>query len=372
MSKPHSNYSVQTLSGRYITLNDIEPLLTLYNANEISKSVQGLPLYRIEWGSGPVKIFMWSQMHGNETTTTKALMDFIPWFLAPSQQAYREAFSLYIIMQLNPDGAHAYTRENANAIDLNRDALDLLQPESQLLRATYEEFQPNLCLNLHGQRTLYAAGKGGPSASLSFLAPAADNARTITPARAQAMQLIASIADALAEDLPGAIGRYDDTFNPNCVGDTFTQLGTPTILFEAGHIGMDYQREQTRSYIFKAYCALFETLLNKKTLEVDFYNALPQNSVEFYDCILEGVTLQDQALLRKDQKLGIYFRETLKESQIQFLPEMKAYGTTLDYRGHHTLKTPKHLQSYSINFENDKLITNTAILDFIFSKIKIN
>ncbi len=338
----------------------------------IGTSVENRPIECIRLGTGPYKVLMWSQMHGNETTTTKALMDFIPWFLAPSQQAYREAFSLSIIMQLNPDGAHAYTRENANAIDLNRDALDLSQPESQLLRATYEEFQPNLCLNLHGQRTLYAAGKGGPSASLSFLAPAADNARTITPARAQAMQLIAAIAAALAEDLPGAMGRYDDTFNPNCVGDTFTQLGTPTILFEAGHIGMDYQREQTRSYIFKAYCALFETLLNKKTLEVDFYNALPQNSVEFYDCILEGVTLQDQALLRKDQKLGISFRETLKESQIQFLPEMKAYGTTLDYRGHHTLKTPKSLQSYSINFENDKLITNTAILDFIFSKIKIN
>ena len=46
-----------------------------------------------------------------------------------------KACTLYIIPILNPDGAKAYTRLNANEVDLNRDAQDLSQPESKVLRA---------------------------------------------------------------------------------------------------------------------------------------------------------------------------------------------------------------------------------------------
>ena len=361
---------------RYLPPFAIETFLASLDSNcrtVLGTSVANRPIESIRIGSGPYKVLMWSQMHGNETTTTKALMDFIPWFLAHSQKAYREAFSLFIIMQLNPDGAHSYTRENTNGIDLNRDALDLSQPESQLLRSAYDAFQPDLCLNLHGQRTLYSAGLGGPSASLSFLAPAADQTRKITPARAQAMQLIATIAAAFAEDLPGAIGRYDDTFNPNCVGDTFTQLGTPTILFEAGHTPNDYQREQTRSYIFKSYRTLFKALLNQTQVSpIENYSALPQNCIEFYDCILENIMIQDQGVLKNGQKLGLSFREVLKDNAIQFQPEMKAYGNTLDFRAHHYLTVPEELQSNTVYFENDNLIKDKALLNFLFRKIKIN
>ena len=53
--------------------------------------------------------------------------------------------------------------------------------------------------------------------------------------------------------MPNRIARYEDKFNPNCVGDFFTQDGTPTILFEAGYCPGDYCREHTRKYIFKAF-----------------------------------------------------------------------------------------------------------------------
>ena len=111
-------------------------------------------------------------------------------------------------------------------VDLNRDAIHLSQPESKVLCALFEGVNPDYALNLHGQRTIYGAGSIGEAATLSFLAPSADLERSVTPARAKAMTAIAAIHHALKEELPKGIGRYDDQFNPNCVGDSFTQAGT--------------------------------------------------------------------------------------------------------------------------------------------------
>jgi predicted deacylase len=120
-------------------------------------------------------------MHGNETTTTKALFDLIPWLVQHNQKALLEHFTFYIIPQLNPDGAKAYTRLNANQVDLNRDAIDLSQPESKVLRTVFERVNPDYALNLHGQRTIYGAGSMGEAATLSFLAPSADLERSVNP-----------------------------------------------------------------------------------------------------------------------------------------------------------------------------------------------
>lgn len=70
----------QTIQGRYITLEHIEPILNRLNTDnqlqEIGKSVQGKSIYEYQIGQGPTRVFLWSQMHGNESTTTKGLFDF--------------------------------------------------------------------------------------------------------------------------------------------------------------------------------------------------------------------------------------------------------------------------------------------------------
>ncbi|MDI1242368.1 MAG: M14 family zinc carboxypeptidase, partial [bacterium] len=43
--------------------------------DEVGKSAQGREIFQIEWGKGPKKVFMWSQMHGDEPTATPALID---------------------------------------------------------------------------------------------------------------------------------------------------------------------------------------------------------------------------------------------------------------------------------------------------------
>ena len=76
-----SKYKVETLHGRYITLNDIVPILSKLNT-ENQLAIEGYsvfkePIYSYQIGTGKIKIFLWSQMHGNESTTTKALFDFL-------------------------------------------------------------------------------------------------------------------------------------------------------------------------------------------------------------------------------------------------------------------------------------------------------
>ena len=122
---------------------------------------------------------------------------------------------------LNPDGAKLYTRENANKIDLNRDSKDLSQPESRVLRETFENFKPDFCYNLHDQRTIFGVGSTGKPATLSFLAPAYNEEREVNESRLKAINLIAGINDVLQKYIPGQVGRFDDSFNINCIGDTF-------------------------------------------------------------------------------------------------------------------------------------------------------
>lgn len=164
----------KTLEGRYITLDKIEPLLRTINKNEnldvIGKSVLGKPIYSYTIGTGKIKILLWSQMHGNEGTTTKALFDLLNVLNSDTilGKELLSHFTFLAVPMLNPDGAERYTRINANGIDLNRDFQDLSQPESRLLRELYNNFKPDFCYNLHDQRTIFAAGDVNKPATVSF------------------------------------------------------------------------------------------------------------------------------------------------------------------------------------------------------------
>ncbi len=289
-----SNHKETSIFGRYITLNNIEPLLAKYKVEIIGKSVLDKPIYKLQLGTGKTRIFMWSQMHGNESTTTKAIFDLLH-FLTNDKigEKLLQEFTFCILPMVNPDGATLYTRENANAVDLNRDAKNLTQPESILLRKTFEEFKPHFCYNLHDQRTIYGVADTGKPATVSFLAPAYNEAREINASRQKAINIIVAMNKTLQEFIPGQVGRFDDGFNDNCIGDTFQMLGVPTVLFEAGHFQNDYDREETRKFIFFALlsslCAINENdIVNNKTSD---YLKIPQNKPNFFDFIYKNIKI---------------------------------------------------------------------------------
>ena len=71
------------ISGRYVTNSDIEKCLFNYPksiTSVIGNSEEGRSIYSIKIGKGAKRVLLWSQMHGNESTTTKAAIDCINLF----------------------------------------------------------------------------------------------------------------------------------------------------------------------------------------------------------------------------------------------------------------------------------------------------
>ena len=331
----------KALQGRYLTLDSIEPLLHKLNSNNqlsiIGKSVLERPIYKYQIGTGSTRIFLWSQMHGNESTTTKALFDFLNLLNSGTDLAKKllSTFTFCALPILNPDGAQAYTRVNANMIDLNRDSQDLSQPESKVLRAEFESFKPHYCFNLHDQRTIFGVSDTGKVATVSFLAPSYNEEREVNDSRLKAINLIAEIDAVLQEYIPGQVGRFDDSFNINCIGDTFQSLGVPTLLFEAGHFSGDYLREETRKYIFMSLISSF-TILSENDIVINRINKylnIPQNKPVFYDFMYKNVKINYDGI-EKITNFAAQYKEELIENKIYFNAYIVEVGDLKGYYGH--------------------------------------
>lgn len=336
----YSEFKEDRITGRFLSFQDLQPILEelkgTFQIEEIGKSFLEVPIHTVKIGSGPIKVMGWSQMHGNESTTTKSLLDLFRLFSGryidtPLISQIMDSITFLVIPMLNPDGAARYTRENVNKIDLNRDAQNLEETESKVLRSCYKEFAPDICFNLHDQRTIFSVGSTNKPATVSFLTPAENPERNITPSRKKSMQIVAAMNAILQEFLPGGIGRYDDAFNINCTGDTFQSMGTPTILFEAGHFVGDYQREKTREYITVAILKGLSAVATESYREYSEkdYNNIPNNEKNFFDVILRRALVHG-----KIQDIGIQYREKVKGRSIQFVPVVQVMAANLSEFGH--------------------------------------
>lgn len=327
------------LSGRYITLEMVMPLLDKYkerfDLSFAGKSENDLNIPLVRIGNGKKIFLAWSQMHGNEATTTKALFDLMKFFSEDEYfqkeiQLFLNTYSLYILPILNPDGAALYTRENANGIDLNRDAQNLSQRESRCLRSVFDRLNPDGCLNMHDQRTIYGFDNGKP-ATISFLSPAANAERSITKVRKIAMEGIVRMDQYLQTIIPGQVGRYDDGFNPACVGDTFQMAGVPTILFEAGHFKDDYEREKSREFIFYSLLAFFGIIGEENNINPAEYFQIPENRKNYRDIILRNAKLKDYT---DSVDIALQYEEVLKDGLVSFQPVVDEVGDLIKLFGH--------------------------------------
>nr|WP_321235399.1 M14 family zinc carboxypeptidase [uncultured Psychroserpens sp.] len=349
-----------TLFGRYIHYESIAYLLEKLNSKfaveTIGVSVNELPIHAITFGQGDKKILMWSQMHGNESTTTKAVFDLLNVFSDDNSTINQifETCTIKIIPILNPDGAKAYTRVNANGVDLNRDAQDLSQPESKALRTVFEEFRPSYCYNLHGQRTIFSAGNSDKTATVSFLAPAQDANRSVTTTRKIAMEIIAVMNDNLQQQIENQVGIYDDGFNINCVGDTFQTHDVPTLLFEAGHYEKDYSREKTREFIFQSLLVSLNYIANNDIdgSKYESYFDIPKNDKLFYDIIIRNANGVDVA---------IQYQEKLIDGILNFVPKIEKISDLKNFFAHKEIDANGH----EVFRENNMPIQEGNEIDFV-------
>lgn len=331
----------KNLKGRRILFEDINPLLqklsSKFKKEILGYSENNIPIYKISVGTGKIKILIWSQMHGNESTGTKALFDLFNFLekdnveLSEITKSILTNCTLHFIPMLNPDGAIKFTRENANIIDLNRDAVERKAKESNLLREVLDIFNPKFCFNLHDQRSIFNVEGTKNPATISFLAPSEDVERTVTKGRKETMSVIVAMNNLLQQVIPNQIGRYTDEFYPTATGDNFQKLGHNTILIEAGHYKDDYERDITRKYNFYALLQGIYFIASEKDYDNYLpYCEIPNNDTKFLDIIYKNIKITEN---NKNQitDIGIQLKFKVIDNKLVMHKHIEKVGDLSDY-----------------------------------------
>jgi hypothetical protein len=329
--------------------------------SEVGRSVEGRPLREIVFGSGPIRVLAWSQMHGDESTASMALVDLLAWIGSddPLVLELQSRITLHLIPVLNPDGAARFQRRNALGIDVNRDARRLATPEGRTLKAVHDRVQPDFAFNLHDQNVRTRVGSTDRGAAISLLAPAFNQARDVNPTRERAMRIASAIALAVRPVVGDHVTRYDDAFNARAFGDLISAWGASAVLIESGGIEGDPQKQRLRRANFVALGHALEVIAGERwgAIGPETYEALPPNGRAVDDLLVLGGTVvvdgwpgvrelpmdllvrYEQPLLQRGGTLGdlgdlegYEARDTLDAAGLYILPrgEMRPEGGILE------------------------------------------
>jgi len=306
LNKKYSIFKAQSLINRRFKHKDIETLINklILNSNfeisELGKSTEKRSINLIKFGNGKIKILLWSQMHGDEATATQSFFDIFNFFIEKNEfktekKIIIDNLSLYFVPMLNPDGAEVFKRRNALDIDLNRDALRLSAIETRLLKNLRDEINADFGFNLHDQEIYYTACNTKNPASISFLAPAFNNKKTINEGRKKSMQVIALMNNVLQKHIPNQVGKYSDDFMPTAFGDNMQKWGTNTVLIESGGYKNDREKQYVRKLNFIAILSAFLSISENsiENISIENYFEIPDNNKnKLFDIIIRNVTLK--------------------------------------------------------------------------------
>ena len=263
----------------------------------VGASLEGRSINMVSTGTGPFRVLLWSQMHGDEPTATAALFDVFDYLQRhredPVVQRILSALTLYVVPMLNPDGAERFQRRNAQGIDINRDALSLQTPEGQVLKQIRDRFNPRIGFNLHNQSWGTSVGDPPMPASISLLSVAYDKPRSENAGRKLTKKVCAVIRDALEPFASGQIGRYDDEFEVRAFGDNLTLWGTPVVLIETGPFPAAEPDPALVRLNFVGLLAALDALATGHVDKADAkrYDTLPMNESKMFYVLVKGATI---------------------------------------------------------------------------------
>ncbi len=334
----YSDYKEEKLTSKRFKHSDIILLINklknmnIFSVNKAGSSTEGRDIFLISLGSGNKKIFLWSQMHGDESTATMAIFDIFNFFstkgkFEKTKKKILKNLTLYFMPMVNPDGAEVFERRNAYDIDINRDAIRQQTPEGKILRRTFENIKPDFGFNLHDQNTKYSVGRSPNTAALSFLAPPVNYKKSVNQVRKNAIKLIAEIYEIMSRYIPGHIAKYPDDFEPRAFGDNFQKWGTSTVLIESGGWKSDSEKLFLRKLNFIALLSSFKSIANGsyKQQKQAVYNEIPFNGEFIFSTILRNLECRsaravykidigiNQEEISSFDKKNFYFRSSIED-----------------------------------------------------------
>ncbi|OEI79375.1 peptidase M14 [Formosa algae] len=300
--KGYDDYKVQEFTTRRLKHSDIQPFIEtlksddVYTVKRVGTSIEGRDINLISVGSGPVNVFLWSQMHGDETTATQAIFDIFNFLngnhFKDEKEAILSALTLHFLPMLNPDGAEVFQRRNALGIDINRDALRLQSPEGQILKRVRDSLNADFGFNLHDQSRYYNAERTSKPATISYLAPAYNYEKEVNDVRGNAMKVIVYMNTIIQQYAPGQVGRYNDDFEPRAFGDNIQKWGTSAILIESGGYKNDQEKQEIRKLNYVSILSAIYVIANREYKQIDIadYEKIPKNDRKLFDLKLTELT----------------------------------------------------------------------------------
>jgi murein tripeptide amidase MpaA len=214
----------------------------------IGKTVKGRDIHLVKYISDPAKptILYLTQQHGNEQLTTEGALEFVKHLGTGKSADILKGVNILVVPMLNADGAMGdvnfsledyiakgdrnMTRFNAEGVDLNRDHVAKIQPETQALHNNVmRKYRVDYMIDLHHQGT--RAERDGKLVSGSILYPTTPNADPAVVERSK--QLGAVVFDNVDSTGWGHLGKYQggsaETISRNGIS---VEYGIATLLFE--------------------------------------------------------------------------------------------------------------------------------------------
>ena len=238
----------------------------------IGQSVKGRDLYLAKYISNPDNptILYLTQQHGNEQLTTEGALEFIKHLGTGKNQGVLDGVNILVVPMLNPDGAMGdvdfpledyiasggrhLTRYNANEVDLNRDHVAKVEPETRALHDNVmRKYGIDYMIDLHHQGA--QSERDGQLVSGSILHPTTPN---VDPSVLEGSKKLGAVVfDAIDPTGWGHLGKYvggsAETISRNGIA---VEYGISTLLFEmrgmSDHYREDYVLGQkSNGYLIK-------------------------------------------------------------------------------------------------------------------------
>jgi len=378
----YQNYKEQSLKDRRFKHEDIVTLIErlkgndLFTIKEEGKSIQGRSIFSVSLGKGPIKVLLWSQMHGDEATATMAIFDLFNFFRESNEfDEWKEDIlsktTLIFIPMLNPDGAEVFTRRNALGVDLNRDAVRLQSPEARILKNKRDETQADFGFNLHDQGRVYSVGNTDYPATISFLSPAYNYEKDVNEVRQNSINLTSQLTKKLNTIIPGQIAKYSDDFEPRAFGDNIQKWGTSLILIESGGKRGDREKQEIRKLNFIALIQSFESIAHGDYKKDDgkAYDRLPFNDRLFFDVLLSQVTIEQDGqnyevdlAINHDEINSEDFRDFYLKGGIEDIGDLSIFYGYEKFHGLGYQAVPANVSSELFSYDK---IKESDVLDFL-------
>ena len=382
----YDRFKEKRLETRRIKHQDIQPLIDSlrtfegFTVTNLGNSIQGRSISMITVGDGQVDVLLWSQMHGDESTATMALFDIFNYL--KENKEILDGVKLHFIPMLNPDGAELFQRRNAIGIDINRDAIRLQSPESRILKSARDSLDADYGFNLHDQSRYYNADKTEKPATLSFLAPAFNYEKDLSPKREASMKIIALMNATVQKQIPGQVGRYSDAFEPRAFGDNMQKWGTSTILIESGGHPDDREKQFIRKLnylsILTAIKSISDGSFNDASTK-DYWN-IPRNDRKLFDLKIENLSFPYLGA-SYTVDLGIIHNEieNVDHSDFYLVGKIVDMGDLSTHYGYKTLsaegltfKTGETYPKILANFEEFKELNIKDLLNNGYTSVSIS